>query len=345
MEGKRMKEIVLENVCRSYRVPIRGSSFAEYLFRRKYRQIEAVRDISFEISAGETVGLVGPNGAGKSTTIKMLTGVLTASSGFIRVLGRDPFADRKKNTKHIGVLFGQRSQLWWDLPPEDTFQVLKRVYKIPEAVYRENLKRYADILGAQDFLKQPVRQLSLGQRMRAEILAVLLHAPKILFLDEPTIGLDVAVKKQIRDLLRIINRETGVTVLLTSHDMKDIDTVCDRMIVIDHGRLAVDDAVENVKKKYGTKETVEIEVEGDLSIQNQAEAEFLLPRQAVCVREGNLIRCSYDRKDLNAAAVIQAVMDRYKILDVKVKEADIDDVVEEIYREGADGRRQSKDRD
>ena len=243
------------------------------------------------------------------------------------------------------TLRGDGMELWWDLPPEDTFQVLKRVYKIPEAVYRENLKRYADILGAQDFLKQPVRQLSLGQRMRAEILAVLLHAPKILFLDEPTIGLDVAVKKQIRDLLRIINRETGVTVLLTSHDMKDIDTVCDRMIVIDHGRLAVDDAVENVKKKYGTKETVEIEVEGDLSIQNQAEAEFLLPRQAVCVREGNLIRCSYDRKDLNAAAVIQAVMDRYKILDVKVKEADIDDVVEEIYREGADGRRQSKDRD
>lgn len=327
-----MKEIVLENVCRSYRVPIKGNSFLEYLFRRKYKQIEAVQDISFEISAGETVGLVGPNGAGKSTTIKMLTGVLTTSSGNIRVLGRDPFADRKENARQIGVLFGQRSQLWWDLPPEDTFQVLKRVYKIPETVYQENLQKYAEILGAQDFLRQPVRQLSLGQRMRAEILAVLLHNPRILFLDEPTIGLDVAVKKQIRNLLRIINRETGATILLTSHDMKDIDSVCDRMIVIDHGKLAVDDAVENVKKKYGTKETVEIEVEGDLN----SPEDFLLPFRAVCEMEGNLLRYSYDRKDLNAAAVIQTVMNRYKILDVKVKEADIDDVVEEIYKEGAD---------
>ena len=176
-----MKEIVLEKVCRSYRVPIKGNSFLEYLFRRKYKQIEAVRDISFEISEGETVGLVGPNGAGKSTTIKMLTGVLTTSSGNVRVLGRDPFADRKENARQIGVLFGQRSQLWWDLPPEDTFQVLKRVYKIPETVYQENLQKYAEILGAQDFLRQPVRQLSLGQRMRAEILAVLLHNPKIRF--------------------------------------------------------------------------------------------------------------------------------------------------------------------
>ena len=327
-----MKEIVLEKVCRSYRVPIKGNSFLEYLFRRKYKQIEAVRDISFEISEGETVGLVGPNGAGKSTTIKMLTGVLTTSSGNIRVLGRDPFADRKENARQIGVLFGQRSQLWWDLPPEDTFQVLKRVYKIPETVYQENLQKYAEILGAQDFLRQPVRQLSLGQRMRAEILAVLLHNPRILFLDEPTIGLDVAVKKQIRNLLRVINRETGATILLTSHDMKDIDSVCDRMIVIDHGKLAVDDAVENVKKKYGTKETVEIEVEGDLN----SPGDFALPFRAGCEIEGNLIRCSYDRKEMNAAAVIQAVMERYKIMDVKVKEADIDDVVEEIYKEGAE---------
>lgn len=329
-----MKEIILENVCRSYRIPVKGNSFWEYILRRKYRQIEAVKDISLEICAGETVGLVGPNGAGKSTTIKMLTGVLAASSGSIRVLDRDPFENRKENTGQIGVLFGQRSQLWWDLPPEDTFQVLKRVYKIPEAVYRENLKKYAEILGAQEFLKQPVRQLSLGQRMRAEILAVLLHNPKILFLDEPTIGLDVAIKKQIRSLLRIINRETGATVLLTSHDMKDIDTVCDRMIVIDHGKLAVDDTVENVKRKYGTKETVEIEVEGDLTVRNQAKTDSLLPDQVACVMEGNLIRCSYDRKDMNAAVVIQAVMDRYKILDAKVKEADIDDVVEEIYKEG-----------
>lgn len=327
-----MKKIVVEKACRSYRVPIKGNSFMEYLFRRKYKWIEAVQDISFEINEGETVGLVGPNGAGKSTTIKMLTGVLTTSSGNIRVLGRDPFVDRKENTRQIGVLFGQRSQLWWDLPPEDTFQVLKRVYKIPETIYRENLYKYAEILGAQDFLKQPVRQLSLGQRMRAEILAVLLHNPKILFLDEPTIGLDVAVKKQIRNLLRIINRETGATILLTSHDMKDIDSVCDRMIVIDHGKLVVDDAVENVKKKYGTKETVEIEVEGDLN----SPGDFLLPFRAVCEMEGNLLRYSYDRKDLNAAAVIQTVMNRYKILDVKVKEADIDDVVEEIYKEGAD---------
>ena len=322
-----MKDIVLKDVCRSYRVPVKGKNFFEYLFRRKYKRIEAVKDISFEIGAGETVGLVGPNGAGKSTTIKMLTGVLTPGSGEIAVLGRDPFKARKENARQIGVLFGQRSQLWWDLPPEDTYQVLKRVYKIPEAVYRENLKKYAAILGAEEFLKQPVRQLSLGQRMRAEILAILLHNPRILFMDEPTIGLDVAIKKQIRNLLRTINRETGATILLTSHDMKDIDAVCDRMIVIDQGRLAVDDTVENVKKKYGTKETVEIEVEGEPDIADK----LSFPPQADCVTEGNLIRCSYDLRDLNAAAIIQEVVKKYRIVDVKVREADIDDVIEKIY--------------
>lgn len=325
-----MKEIILENVCRSYRVPVKEKSFAGYLFRRRYRLLEAVKDISFSIGAGETVGLVGPNGAGKSTTIKMLTGVLTPDSGTVRVFGRDPFAERKENARQIGVLFGQRSQLWWDLPAEDTFQVLKRVYKIPEEIYRNNLEKYAEILGAEEFLKQPVRQLSLGQRMRAELLAILLHDPRILFLDEPTIGLDVAVKKQIRSLLRAINRETGATILLTSHDMKDIDSVCGRMIVINKGTLAVDDTVENVKRRYGTKETVEIEVED-----GQAAAQGpVLPAEAKCTVEGNRIRCSYDSEALSSAQVIRTVMEQYRVLDVKVKEADIDDVVEEIYRKG-----------
>ena len=324
-----MKEIILNNVCRSYRVPMKGNNFVDYLFRRKYRQIEAVKGLTFDISAGETVGLVGPNGAGKSTTIKMLTGVLTPSSGNVQVFGRDPFEDRKENARQIGVLFGQRSQLWWDLPPEDTFQVLKRVYKIPDSIYRQNMDKYSKILGAEEFLKQPVRQLSLGQRMRAEILAILLHNPKVLFLDEPTIGLDVAVKKQIRNLLRMINQETGATILLTSHDMKDIDSVCERMIVIDKGKLAVDDSVENVKKRYGTKETIEIEVEGE----GAEEKKLLFPPQIKLVVEGNFIKCSYDLRDINAATVIKEVVGKYRIVDVKVKEADIDDVVEEIYGE------------
>ena len=323
-----MKEIELQNVCRNYRVPVKENHYLEYLFRRSYKQIEAIKSISFQIDEGETVGLVGPNGAGKSTIVKILTGVLAASSGSVRVLGRDPFRDRKENTREIGVLFGQRSQLWWDLPPEDTFQVLKRVYKIPEKVYQENLKKYSEILETVDFMMQPVRQLSLGQRMRVEILAILLHNPKILFLDEPTIGLDVAIKKQIRTLLRAINKEAGMTILLTSHDMKDIDSVCDRMIVIDHGEIVVDNTVEQVKKKYGVKETVEIEVEETHKIPET----FLFPAQVQCIREGNLIKCSYDRKELNAAAIIQTIMDNYKIVDVKVKAADIDDVVEEIYR-------------
>ena len=323
-----MKEIELQNVCRNYRVPVKENHYLEYLFRRSYKQIEAIKSISFQIDEGETVGLVGPNGAGKSTIVKILTGVLAASSGSVRVLGRDPFQDRKENTREIGVLFGQRSQLWWDLPPEDTFQVLKRVYKIPEKVYQENLKKYSEILETVDFMMQPVRQLSLGQRMRVEILAILLHNPKILFLDEPTIGLDVAIKKQIRTLLRAINKEAGMTILLTSHDMKDIDSVCDRMIVIDHGEIVVDNTVEQVKKKYGVKETVEIEVEETHKIPET----FLFPAQVQCIREGNLIKCSYDRKELNAAAIIQTIMDNYKIVDVKVKAADIDDVVEEIYR-------------
>ena len=229
--------------------------------RRQAVDVEAVAGVSFTVGAGEMIGYVGPNGAGKSTTIKMLTGILQPSGGRVRVAGLDPARQRLEVAKRIGVVFGQRSQLWWDLPLRDSFELLRHIYRVPADAYRQRLAYFVELLELGSFLETPVRQLSLGQRMRGDLTAALLHAPPVLFLDEPSIGLDVVAKARIRELLAQINRDQGVTMLLTTHDMADIERLCSRMLIIDHGRVIYDGGLEAIREQYGDERTVVVDLE------------------------------------------------------------------------------------
>ena len=248
--------IVAEKLFRNYKIVNKQQGWIKSLFVREYKEIEAVKDVSFEIKLGEVVGVLGPNGAGKSTVIKMLSGILVPTRGRVSVLGRDPFEARKRNAYDIGVVFGQRSQLWWDLPIKDTFKLIKKMYKISDEIYHDNLQLYNEYLDLRSIWDQPVRQLSLGQRMRAEIAISILHNPKILFLDEPTIGLDVVAKKQIREFISFLNKTKKTTVILTSHDMKDIEILCERIMIIDHGKKLIDSTLKSLQEKFNQGKTM-----------------------------------------------------------------------------------------
>lgn len=213
-----------------------------------FKDFIAVDDMSFFIRKGDIVGYIGPNGAGKSTTIKMLTGILMPNSGMIKVFGKDPLKYRKENSKHIGVVFGQKSQLWWDIPAIESLELLKEIYKVPDCDFKDRVEKYADMLQVKEFLNLPVRQMSLGQRMKCDLIAALIHDPSILFLDEPTIGLDVATKDRLREFILELNRTKKVTVFLTTHDMQDVEKLCNRVILINHGRMLYDGDLESVKK-------------------------------------------------------------------------------------------------
>ncbi len=320
-----MKVIELQNVHRRFKVAKRDGSFWKYMVHRQYTTVEAVNDVSFSIKAGELVGFIGPNGAGKSTAIKMMTGILVPTAGEVRVLGRVPHQHRKTIAAQIGVLFGQRSQLWWDLPVEDTFKLLRKIYKIPDKVYEDNVKTYGALLGVDEFIKQPVRQLSLGQRMRADLCASLLHDPKILFLDEPTIGLDVVVKKQIREMIRDINREKGVTVILTTHDMKDIEEICERIIMIDKGRIIIDQPTDEVKHTFRGNNSIEIVFDDVLTAVEVADAETV-------EWEADHATVTYDPAKTTSAAIIAQIMQQHKIADITIKEPEIDDIIRNLYQ-------------
>lgn len=300
--------------------------FIKYMLHRQYEIREAVDDVSFQIKEGELVGFIGPNGAGKSTTIKMMSGILVPSSGTVKVLDKIPYENRKLIAGKIGVVFGQRSQLWWDLPVVDTFLLLKKLYKIDEEIYQYNLKLYGELLGMKDFINQPVRQLSLGQRMRADLCAALLHNPRILFLDEPTIGLDVVVKKQIREMIKKINETQRVTVILTTHDMKDVEEICDRIILINNGKIVLDEPVTDVKHKFrGTSEIsvlTEVPVEG-LDIEEVEET--IIDGCNICIK--------YDADRISSADILSAIIQRYKIINIQIKEPEIEDIVRNIYSE------------
>ena len=243
--------IKMEQVCKSYRIAKRNAGFTaacKALFRREHEVIQALDHVSFTIDDGEMVGYLGPNGAGKSSTIKILSGILTPDAGKVLVDGRVPYKNRIEHVRQIGVVFGQRSQLWWDVPVNDSFMLLKDIYSIPDSEYKHNLDELTELLDLKELLRSPARQLSLGQRMRCEIAASLLHSPRILFLDEPTIGLDAVSKLAVRDFIRKRNASRGTTVILTTHDMQDIEALASRIILIGRGRILLDGTLEDIRK-------------------------------------------------------------------------------------------------
>ncbi len=245
--------ITMEHVCKSYKIAKRNAGFKEALkalFHQKYEEILALNDVSFTIQDGEMVGYIGPNGAGKSSTIKILSGILTIDSGTVLVNGKIPYKDRIEYVREIGVVFGQRSQLWWDVPVIDSFELLKDIYSISNKQYKQNLEELTELLNLSELLRSPARQLSLGQRMRCEIAASLLHCPRILFLDEPTIGLDAVSKLAVRDFILKQNQIHGTTVILTTHDMQDIEALTNRIILIGKGKILMDTTIENIKNKH-----------------------------------------------------------------------------------------------
>jgi ABC-2 type transport system ATP-binding protein len=289
--------------------------------RRERHVIEAVRDISFRVERGELLGYLGPNGAGKSTTIKMLTGILVPSSGRVSVAGLDPSKRRIELARRIGAMFGQRVQLWWDLPLIDSFELLRHIYRVPADKYRSSLERFREVLDLDPFLRTPVRQLSLGQRIRGELTAAMLHEPELLFLDEPTIGLDVVAKQRVRDFLIEINRGRGVTVLLTTHDLGDIERLCERLLVIDHGSLIWDGRIDELKERYGAERTLIVDLEE--------------PSPALAIDGARVERVDGPRQWLRfrgpAAGLTAQVAAAARLVDLQIAEPDIEEIVRRIY--------------
>ncbi|WP_199577751.1 ATP-binding cassette domain-containing protein [Streptomyces sp. CRB46] len=290
------------------------------------RRVRAVDGLSFTVARGEMVGYIGPNGAGKSTTIKMLTGILTPSGGRLRVAGIDPSRERTRLAHRIGVVFGQRTTLWWDLPLIDSYRLMHRMYRIPDARYRENLDRCVELLRLGELLDVPVRQLSLGQRMRGDIAAALLHDPDVLYLDEPTIGLDVVSKAKVRGFLRDLNAERGTTVLLTTHDLQDIEQLCSRVMVIDHGRLMYDGPLAGLHEAGESERTLVVDLERELP-----PIEAPAPARVVRV-EGPRQWLAFPAS-ASAAGLVAAVAARYPLVDLSVREPDIESVIAKMYAE------------
>jgi ABC-2 type transport system ATP-binding protein len=290
-------------------------------FRRERVIVDAVKDISFRVERGELLGYLGPNGAGKSTTIKMLTGILVPSGGRVSVAGLDPSKRRVELAKRIGAMFGQRVQLWWDLPLIDSFELLRHIYKVPAERYRTSLARFREVLDLDPFLHTPVRQLSLGQRIRGELTASMLHEPELLFLDEPTIGLDVVAKQRVRDFLIELNRERGVTVLLTTHDLGDIERLCKRLLVIDRGSLIWDGQIDDLKRRYGAERLLIVDLEAaipPLQIEGARVEKVDGARQ--------WLRFRGPAAELTARVAASA-----PLVDLQIAEPDIEEIVRRIY--------------
>lgn len=301
---------------------LRGS--LEGLFRRGKREVKALDGISFSIGKGEIVGYIGPNGAGKSTTIKILSGILTPDSGICRIGGRTPWKERISHVSSIGVVFGQRTQLWWDLAVIESFRLLKSIYRIPEAVYRDNLEELVSLLQLSSFLKTPVRQLSLGQRMRCEIAASLLHNPDILFLDEPTIGLDAPSKLAIREFIREINRKRKVTVILTTHDMDDIEALCSRIIVIGEGKIFLDGSLDDLRTNLRNERRLLIETA-------DASPDVGHPMAKVISSRGNRWELLFNPNAISPADLVRELMDRYPVRDIFIENIPIEEIIAQLY--------------
>jgi ABC-2 type transport system ATP-binding protein len=296
------------------------------LLWRDYQVVRAVDGISFQIQPGELVGYIGPNGAGKSTTIKMLTGLLVPSGGTLQVNGHLPWKERQRYVASIGAVFGQRTTLWWDLPVIESLDLLQHIYRMPPDRFRRNLDEFRSLLDLEPFLNTPVRSLSLGQRMRADICAALLHDPRILFLDEPTIGLDVVAKERIRRFITHINRDHGTTVILTTHDLSDVEKLCQRVMIIDRGRLLYDGQLDALRDRFGGKRELVVDLAEDY-------AEVEIEGAQVAAREGARVTYRFERSAITASELIGRLSERYQVRDLQVREPDIEETVRRIYEE------------
>lgn len=298
----------------------------------------AVDDISFTIDTGEIVGYIGSNGAGKSTTIKMMTGILVPTKGTCSVAGINPSRNRKENAQNIGVVFGQRTQLWWDLPLSESFTILKEIYNVSDTDYAEQMEFLNRVLDLHDFFDRPVRTLSLGQRMRADLGAALLHNPKVLYLDEPTIGLDLVVKDNIRKAIKEINEKYQTTVILTTHDIGDIEELCSRIIIIDEGRKIYDGSLSELKDTYGTMRKVSMEVRQPEKVKGLRLHEALGVRQEECTvelnKENSTLCVAFDKHKLQVPQILSAVMAQIEVKDVQIQETELAEIVKEIYNHG-----------
>lgn len=329
-----MSLIEAKNVNKKFKVYKTGDGIRGYLksfISREYEEVHAVKNLNLEIDSGEIVGYIGANGAGKSTTIKMLTGILEPSSGDISVNGLDPNKNRKKNAMNIGVVFGQRTQLWWDLPVKESFRLLKEIYEVEEEDYEKRLDEFDEVLDLKEFWDQPVRKLSLGQKMRCELAAAFLHQPPIVYLDEPTIGLDVSVKEKIRNFIRKMNRKREITVMLTTHDIDDIEDLCERIVVLDKGEKIYDGDMDALIDRFTSRRLL-LELRGD--------EELKLEKNGIISvnKDNGSYEIVFNREELSASDLMKSILEEYDVADFQIKEPDMEEVVKKIYNEGLDSK-------
>lgn len=333
--------IQVENLRKEFKKTIKEPGVKgsiKSFFKPKSETVVAVQDISFNVPKGEVLGFIGPNGAGKSTVIKMLTGILTPTSGICTINGKNPRENRKNYVKEIGVVFGQRTQLWWDLPLRETYGVLKEIYEVPDDRFKKRMNFLNEVLELESFITSPVRTLSLGQRMRADIAASLLHSPKVLFLDEPTIGLDVVVKDNIRNAIEYINKEEKTTVILTTHDLSDIELLAQRIVMIDKGTNVFDGSISELKTKYGQIRELNFDT-------NTENAEKLLDyknhfnfedEDLVLEQDKNKFKVSFNSSVVPVSDMLYYTLGKIKVNDISVKDADIEKIIRRLYKQGVD---------
>lgn len=331
-----MPIIETHQLTKHFRLPVKAPGLAgavRHLFRPHYTEKVAVDHIAFQIGEGERVGYVGPNGAGKSTTVKMLTGILAPTGGQVRVRGLDPHRQREANARNIGVVFGQRTQLWWDLPVQESLRLLGDIYAIPRDTFERNFQEFVDLLDLAPLLSVPSRQLSLGQRMRCDLAASLLHSPPIVYLDEPTIGLDVAVKERIRQFIKRSSHERGTTILLTSHDLGDIEDVCERLIMIDRGRIVYDGPLHAIKARFGQKRVAHflLREASPIALERARRALPELAADAILQPAPYEIAVQFNAADLTASAVVGRLLTELPVHDLRLEEPEIESIIRALY--------------
>lgn len=331
-------EIALQtqNLCKSFKRRVRKPGLwgaVRAFFSSQTEELQAVKNLSFSIQRGEKVGLIGENGAGKSTAVKMLTGILVPTSGELKVLGHIPWKERRQLALNIGVVFGQRPQLLWDIPVRETFELMKTMYRVPSAVYEVTYKEAVKRLGLEPLLNTPVRHLSLGQRMRCDLAVALLHAPAVAFLDEPTLGLDLSVKEQVRGFITFVQEKFGVTLLITTHDLKDITETCDRLLLLDKGKLLFDGSIKDFEKKFASERRIVAELHKPLGAETAKELSTRIQKLGGKLIEAEGYRVIVEHKDEKAApALTQALLTTLPVVDLNLEKADIETIVMRIYR-------------